>query len=68
MSAHQSTTGTAAINYDGSMLVRCPKSLPVVIKLAAQNQMTNSSSYVRSAILKQLRLDGYNLNMGELGQ
>jgi hypothetical protein len=46
------------LSYSRTMVVRCPESLPLAVKQAAQRHMTNCSSYVRSAILRQLKIDG----------
>ena len=35
------------------------------IKQAARKQLTNSSSYIRTAILNQLWRDGYDPNIGD---
>ena len=51
-------TPTEEISYTRTMAVRCPESLPLAVKQAAQRHMTNCSSYVRSAILRQLKIDG----------
>ena len=59
----QSTTDPATVEYDGGMFLRCPKALPQAIKLAARNRMTSASAYVRGAILKELQIDGHNLNL-----
>ena len=45
-------------DYTGALYLRCPKALPPAIKHAARQNMTSVSSYVRSAILSQLRRDG----------
>jgi hypothetical protein len=43
------------------MLVRCPPSLPAAVARAADRSMTSASSYVRGAVLEQLRRDGIDL-------
>jgi predicted HicB family RNase H-like nuclease len=45
-------------DYSGSLYLRCPKSLPPAIKMAARQSMTSVSSYVRSAVLQRLKADG----------
>jgi hypothetical protein len=45
-------------DYSGSLFLRCPRSLPLAVKQAARKSMTSASSYVRSAVLHQLKIDG----------
>jgi hypothetical protein len=47
-------------DYSSALYLRCPRSLPAVIKQAARGNMTSASSYVRMAILSQLKRDGYD--------
>ena len=47
-------------DYSGSLFLRCPKSLPPVIKRAAQQSMTSLSGYARSAVINQLKIDGFH--------
>lgn len=47
-------------DFTGALYLRCPKALPSAIKQAARQNMTSVSGYVRSAILTQLRRDGYD--------
>jgi hypothetical protein len=49
-------------DYSGSLFLRCPKTLPQAIRQAAKGNMTSASSYIRGAILSQLKRDGYALN------
>ncbi len=49
-----------APDYDGSLFLRCPQSLPPAIKQAARGNMTSASAYMRQAVLSQLRRDGYS--------
>jgi predicted HicB family RNase H-like nuclease len=48
-------------DYSGALYLRCPRSLPTAIKRAALQNMTSISGYVRSAVLAQLRLDGFEI-------
>lgn len=44
----------------GVLFVRCPLSLPAAIERAAEREMTTLSGYVRTAVIKQLRRDGFD--------
>ena len=46
-------------DYSGVLFLRCPRSLPPAIKRAAQQRMTSLSGYVRSAVITQLKRDGF---------
>jgi len=45
-------------DYSGSMFFRCPKSLPLMVKHAARQNMTSVSAYMRLAALEKMRADG----------
>lgn len=45
-------------DYTGALYLRCPKALPSAIKQAARQNMTSVSSYIRAAVLSQLKRDG----------
>jgi predicted HicB family RNase H-like nuclease len=49
-------------DYSGALYLRCPPSLPQAIRQAARGNMTSASSYIRGAILSQLKRDGYAPN------
>jgi hypothetical protein len=53
-------------DYSSALYLRCPKSLPSVIKQAARGSMTSASAYVRLAILSQLKRDGYDPKSGDV--
>jgi predicted HicB family RNase H-like nuclease len=45
-------------DFTGALYLRCPKALPSAIKQAARQNMTSVSSYIRTAVLSQLKRDG----------
>jgi hypothetical protein len=45
-------------DFTGALYLRCPKALPPAIKQMARLNMTSVSSYIRTAVLSQLRRDG----------
>jgi hypothetical protein len=52
---------TQSDDYSGSLFLRCPKNLPRAVRQTARGNMTSASSYIRGAILSQLKRDGYAL-------
>jgi hypothetical protein len=54
------TVAKRAEKFDGVLFVRCPPALPQMIASAAHEGMTTVSDYVRSAVLVQLRRDGFS--------
>lgn len=46
------------VDFTGALYLRCPKALPPAVKQAARQNMTSVSSYIRTAVLSQLRRDG----------
>jgi hypothetical protein len=53
---------TEVSDEKSAIYLRCPKTLPQAIKQAARGSITSASTYVRGAILSQLRRDGYAPN------
>jgi hypothetical protein len=45
-------------DYSSALYLRCPPSLPQAIRKAARGNLTSTSSYIRRAILSQLKRDG----------
>jgi predicted HicB family RNase H-like nuclease len=60
--------GTQSAEYSGAFCVRCPESLPPAIKRAARQNMTTAASYIRAAVLHQLKIDGCSPSNGGDGE
>jgi hypothetical protein len=49
------------LRFDRTLAVRCPPALAEAVRRAAASRCALASNYVRDAIVRQLKADGYDL-------
>lgn len=55
-------------DFSGILVLRCPKSFVSAVKQAARRNLTSASSYMRSAALHQMKIDGISPSSGGEGE